>query len=98
MSENETKPTQAQLRKTLAIDGHVIKYTANNGAHIMSRDRDHLGRVYVLASYRGEWVVWRHYGRGVFQHGRYFGTDHADAYSRFMDLTFRARMASHRRA
>ena len=93
----DTKPTQDQLRKPLCIDGHSIKYTAKNGAHIINRDSDHLGRVYVLASYRGEWVVWREYSRDVYQHGRYFSTDHAAASSRFMDLTFRARMASHRR-
>ena len=93
----DTKPTQDQLRKPLCVDGHGIKYTAKNGAHIINRDSDHLGRVYVLASYRGEWVVWRHYGPGVFELGRYFGTDYDAASSGFMDLTFRARMASHRR-
>jgi hypothetical protein len=86
-----TKRTQDQLRKPLAIDGHGIRRTAKNGAHIIDRGHDGLGRAYVLASYRGEWVVWRQYAPSAFQHGRYFGTDYDAARAEFIGLTWERR-------
>ena len=83
-----TKRTQDRLRKRLAIDGHGIRYTAKNGAYIIDRGHDGHGRAYVLASYRGEWVVWRHYGPDVYQHGRYFGTDYEGAHTTFVEQTY----------
>ena len=91
MTGAKGKRTQEQLRKPLAIDGHGIRHTAKNGAHIIDRGHDGLGRAYVLASYRGEWVVWRHYGPDIYQHGRYFGADYDAARTEFVDLTWERR-------
>jgi hypothetical protein len=97
------KPTQAQLAKTLAITvngtTHRVQYTTRNGAHIVERDTNDHRQPYVLAFFRREWVVWAVMPDGSTEWGRYFSeADHATAYSRFLDLTYRARAAARRAA